>query len=191
MEIDIVKLKSIIDRLLDHVIKTRGVQRVELGSDLYWDMSEEALYNVVDRPQELDIGRSRMTGSFSRRCWRKAPLRSLTSLLKLLHCCAGWVKCSVETWQRKAARRYICDSGTNQKGRLTQVTDASGSTSWAYDMLGRLPPATRSGTATRTARSRALRTRYAQATKPLRNSTAGGTEAAARFRSRVQTTYAR
>ena len=57
MEIDIVRLKSIIDRLLDHVIKTRGVRRVELGSDLYWDMSEEALYNVVDRPQELDIGR--------------------------------------------------------------------------------------------------------------------------------------
>jgi hypothetical protein len=57
MEIDVVKLKSIIDRLFDHVIKTRGVRRVELGSDLYWDMSEEALYNVVDQPQELDIGR--------------------------------------------------------------------------------------------------------------------------------------
>jgi hypothetical protein len=57
MEIDVVKLKSVIDRLLDHIIKTRGVRRVELGSDLYWDMSEEALYNVVDRPQELDIGR--------------------------------------------------------------------------------------------------------------------------------------
>ncbi|HKU16525.1 MAG TPA: hypothetical protein VJQ52_19195 [Steroidobacteraceae bacterium] len=57
MEIDVVKLKSIIDRLLDHVIETRGVRRVELGSDLYWDMSEEVLYNVVDQPQELDIGR--------------------------------------------------------------------------------------------------------------------------------------
>jgi YD repeat-containing protein len=30
------------------------------------------------------------------------------------------------------------DSGTNQKGRLTQVTDASGSTSWSYDTPGRV-----------------------------------------------------
>ena len=57
MEIDVVKLKSAIDRLFQHIIETRGVQRVELGSDLYWDMPEEALYNVVDQPQELDIGR--------------------------------------------------------------------------------------------------------------------------------------
>lgn len=56
MEIDVVKLKSAIDRLFQHIIETRGVRRVELGSDLYWNMSEEALYNVVDRPQELDIG---------------------------------------------------------------------------------------------------------------------------------------
>ncbi len=32
---------------------------------------------------------------------------------------------------------YTYDSGTNQKGRLTQVTDASGSTSWTYDTRGR------------------------------------------------------
>ncbi len=33
---------------------------------------------------------------------------------------------------------YTYDSGTNQKGRLTQVTDASGSTSWSYDTQGRV-----------------------------------------------------
>jgi RHS repeat-associated protein len=33
---------------------------------------------------------------------------------------------------------YSHDSGTNQKGRLTQVTDASGSTSWTYDTHGRV-----------------------------------------------------
>jgi RHS repeat-associated protein len=33
---------------------------------------------------------------------------------------------------------YTYDSGTNQKGRLTQVTDASGSTTWAYDTHGRV-----------------------------------------------------
>jgi RHS repeat-associated protein len=31
---------------------------------------------------------------------------------------------------------YSYDGGTNQKGRLTQVTDASGSTSWSYDAHG-------------------------------------------------------
>jgi hypothetical protein len=57
MEIDVVKLKLAIDRIFRHIIETRGVRRVELGSDLYWDMPEEALYNVVDQPQELDVGR--------------------------------------------------------------------------------------------------------------------------------------
>lgn len=57
MEIDVVKLKAAIDRLFQHIIETRGVRRVELGSDLYWDMPEDALYNVVDQPQEFDIGK--------------------------------------------------------------------------------------------------------------------------------------
>jgi RHS repeat-associated protein len=33
---------------------------------------------------------------------------------------------------------YTYDGGTNQKGRLTQVSDASGSTSWSYDAHGRV-----------------------------------------------------
>lgn len=33
---------------------------------------------------------------------------------------------------------YTYDSGTNQIGRLTQVTDASGSTGWSYDTHGRV-----------------------------------------------------
>ncbi len=57
MEIDVVKLKAVVDRLFRHIIETRGVQRIELGSDFYWNIPEEELYNVVDRPEELDIGR--------------------------------------------------------------------------------------------------------------------------------------
>jgi RHS repeat-associated protein len=33
---------------------------------------------------------------------------------------------------------YTYDTGTNQKGRLTQVSDASGSTSWTYDAHGKV-----------------------------------------------------
>lgn len=33
---------------------------------------------------------------------------------------------------------YTYDSGSNEKGRLTQVSDASGSTSWSYDTHGRV-----------------------------------------------------
>jgi RHS repeat-associated protein len=33
---------------------------------------------------------------------------------------------------------YTYDTGTNEKGRLKQVTDASGSTSWSYDTHGRV-----------------------------------------------------
>jgi hypothetical protein len=57
MNLDVVELKSVIDQLFDHIVRTRGVQSVELGSDLYWNVPEEELYNVVDEPQSLDIGR--------------------------------------------------------------------------------------------------------------------------------------
>ncbi len=33
---------------------------------------------------------------------------------------------------------YVYDTGTDQKGRLTQVSDNSGSTAWAYDAVGRV-----------------------------------------------------
>ncbi len=39
---------------------------------------------------------------------------------------------------------YSYDTGTNNKGRLMQVTDASGSTSWTYTSLGRVASRTQS-----------------------------------------------
>src|SRR5687767_12683225 len=57
MNIDIVKLKAALDRSLDHLITTRGITGVELGSDYYWEVPEADRYNVVDRPGELEIGR--------------------------------------------------------------------------------------------------------------------------------------
>ena len=57
MEIDVSELKAVIDRIFEHIVKIRRVKKVNLGADLYWDVPEEALYNVVDEPKGLDIGR--------------------------------------------------------------------------------------------------------------------------------------
>jgi hypothetical protein len=56
MDIDLLELRTITNRLLDHIIETRGVTRIELEQNYYWDMSEEALYSVSEKPREFDLG---------------------------------------------------------------------------------------------------------------------------------------
>lgn len=57
MELDVEKLKKIVDRLFQHIVERHGVRTVELGTDFYWAIPEDELYNVVDQPTELDVGR--------------------------------------------------------------------------------------------------------------------------------------
>ena len=56
MEIDVEELRTVINRLLDHVIKTRGIQRVDLGSDLYWHIDRSEVYDPTQEPSEVDLG---------------------------------------------------------------------------------------------------------------------------------------
>lgn len=56
MEIDVEELRTVINRLLDHIVKTRGMQRVDLGSDLYWNIDRSEIYDPTQEPSELDLG---------------------------------------------------------------------------------------------------------------------------------------
>ncbi len=55
MQIDIVELKQVIDRLFDHIIETKGVRQCEFDKDNYWNVPSQELFEAND-PKELDIG---------------------------------------------------------------------------------------------------------------------------------------
>jgi hypothetical protein len=56
MEIDVEQLRTVINRLLDHVVKVRGVRRVNLGGDFYWDIDQSEAYDPTQKPTEIDLG---------------------------------------------------------------------------------------------------------------------------------------
>lgn len=56
MEIELRQLRDVINKLFDHIIATRGVSKVELGPNFYWNVPEDDLYKVENKPLELDIG---------------------------------------------------------------------------------------------------------------------------------------
>jgi hypothetical protein len=55
-EIDLVELRAVINRLLDHVIETRGRRTVALERPYYWEVPVSERYNVEVEPAELDVG---------------------------------------------------------------------------------------------------------------------------------------
>lgn len=55
MEINIFQLKEVIDLVLDHIIKVRGVEFCELENEFYWNIPSPDVYEPK-KPEELDIG---------------------------------------------------------------------------------------------------------------------------------------
>jgi hypothetical protein len=55
-EIDLVKLRAVVNRLLDHIIETRGVRTVALDSQYYWEVPAAARYEIEADPGKLDVG---------------------------------------------------------------------------------------------------------------------------------------
>jgi len=56
MELDLKALKTVTNRLLDHIIETRGITKVNLEQPYYWDLSPESLYDISQQPKDFDIG---------------------------------------------------------------------------------------------------------------------------------------
>jgi hypothetical protein len=55
-EIDLVKLRAIANRLLDHVIETRGVRTLALDTPYYWEVPAPERYQIETEPGEVQVG---------------------------------------------------------------------------------------------------------------------------------------
>lgn len=56
MEIEIADLQFVINRLLEHLVKTRGVTKVEIKNNFYWNIPDESVYDMDTQPKTLDVG---------------------------------------------------------------------------------------------------------------------------------------
>ena len=55
-EIDLVELRAIANRLLDHIIETRGVRTVAVEKPYYWEVPGPERYRIEAQPGELQVG---------------------------------------------------------------------------------------------------------------------------------------
>lgn len=56
MKINLRDVKTITNRLLDHLIETRGLEQVEVEKSFYWSVPAEDRYEVEKDPGQLDVG---------------------------------------------------------------------------------------------------------------------------------------
>jgi hypothetical protein len=54
--VDLRELQSVINRILEHIIETKGVKRIDLKKDFYWTIPTEGLYQMEEEPKQLDVG---------------------------------------------------------------------------------------------------------------------------------------
>ena len=54
--INLRELQQATNRLFDHIIKTRGVENVELRQNFYWTVPTEQLYDVKNDLKQPDVG---------------------------------------------------------------------------------------------------------------------------------------
>jgi hypothetical protein len=54
--INLRELQQATNRLFDHIIKTKGVECVELRQNFYWSVPAEQLYDVKNDLKQPDVG---------------------------------------------------------------------------------------------------------------------------------------
>lgn len=56
LEIKVADLREITNRIFDHVQKDLKVDAIRLTEDYYWDVPSDRLYDMANKPTELDCG---------------------------------------------------------------------------------------------------------------------------------------
>ena len=56
MNIEIDKLRKVTNLLFDHMSETLELNEIELINDFYWDIDTEKLYDMNNKPSDLDVG---------------------------------------------------------------------------------------------------------------------------------------
>jgi hypothetical protein len=55
-EVDLLELRRVVNRLLDHLIETRGVRAVPLDDRYYWEVPAPDRYRMDVDPAALEVG---------------------------------------------------------------------------------------------------------------------------------------
>jgi hypothetical protein len=55
-EIRITEIKEVVNRLLDHIVETRGVETIRIPNPFYWNIPADQVYDVNKDVGELDVG---------------------------------------------------------------------------------------------------------------------------------------
>lgn len=55
-EISIEDLKNSIDVILDHITNDLGINKIELDQDFYWQIPEDSLHLLDQKPENLTMG---------------------------------------------------------------------------------------------------------------------------------------
>ena len=56
MEIDLLELRAVALRLLNHVIDTCGVTKISLDENFYWTVPADVAFKTDAMPTQLDVG---------------------------------------------------------------------------------------------------------------------------------------
>lgn len=56
MEIDLLELRAVTLRLLNHVIDTRGVTKIIVDKNFYWKVPVDTAFQTDTMPTQLDVG---------------------------------------------------------------------------------------------------------------------------------------
>lgn len=89
MQIDLIELRLITERLLSHIIETRNVKNFEIEETYYWNIPWSTVRDVSKDPQGFDIGNLADDWEFLKSLLQKdaQPVAyQLTELAPLLRC---------------------------------------------------------------------------------------------------------
>ena len=56
MEISILDLRKALNVVLDHIVETRGVDKVDIAHSFYWHIPFDEQFDMSKDPKELDVG---------------------------------------------------------------------------------------------------------------------------------------
>jgi hypothetical protein len=89
-EVDLLELRRVVNRLLDHLIETRGIRAVPLDDRYYWEVPAPDRYRMEVDPGALEVGDLADDWAFVSRLLQEAnepvayQLTELASLLAYL-----------------------------------------------------------------------------------------------------------
>ena len=55
-EVDLREIQRVINLIFDHIVNRRGIEKVSLKCDFYWNIERDLLYDMSNPPTQFDVG---------------------------------------------------------------------------------------------------------------------------------------